>query len=56
MSAYVLVYVGFAPLGSFLAGAVARAVGAHWAIGAGGAIMLVYTLWAFARFPEVKGV
>lgn len=56
MSAYVLVYVGLAPLGSFLAGAVAKGVGAHWAIGTGGAIMLGYTVWAFSRFPEVRRV
>jgi predicted MFS family arabinose efflux permease len=56
MSAYVFVYVGLAPLGSFLAGLVARAVGAHWAVGAGGGIMLLYTLWAFARFPEIRKV
>ena len=54
MSAYVFVYVGLSPIGAFTAGAVARAVGANWAIGAGGAIMLAYTLWAFWKYPEVK--
>ena len=54
MSAYVFVYVGLSPIGAFTAGAVARAVGANWAIGAGGAIMLVYTVWAFWKYPEVK--
>jgi predicted MFS family arabinose efflux permease len=56
MAAYVMVYVGLAPLGSFLGGAVAGAVGASWAIGGGGAIMLAYTMWAFSRFPEVRRV
>jgi MFS family permease len=54
MSAYVFVYVGLSPIGAFLAGAVARAVGADWAIGAGGGIMLAYTLWAFWKYPQVK--
>src|SRR5687768_4836836 len=56
MSAYVFVYVGLSPIGAFLAGAVARAVGANWAIGAGGAIMLAYTVWAFWRYPSVKAL
>jgi MFS family permease len=54
MSAYVFVYVGLSPIGSFVAGGVARAIGANWAIGGGGAIMLVYTVWAFWRYPAVK--
>ncbi len=54
MSAYVFVYVGLSPIGAFTAGVVARAVGASWAIGVGGAIMLGYTLWAFWKYPEVK--
>ena len=56
MSAYVFVYVGLSPIGAFVAGAVARAVGANWAIGAGGAIMLLYTVWAFWRYPSVKAL
>jgi MFS family permease len=56
MSAYVFVYVGLSPIGAFVAGAVARAVGANWAVGAGGAIMLLYTLWAFNKYPELKRI
>jgi hypothetical protein len=56
MAAYVFVYVGLSPIGSFVAGAVARAVGANWAIGVGGAIMLAYTLRAFAKHPELKAI
>ena len=56
MSAYVFVYVGLSPIGAFVAGAVARAVGASWAVGAGGAIMLLYTVWAFWRYPSVKAL
>jgi len=56
MSAYVFVYVGLSPIGAIVAGAVARAVGANWAIGGGGAIMLLYTIWAFWRHPSVKAL
>ena len=56
MSAYVFVYVGLSPIGSFLAGAVARAVGANWAVGVGGGIMLAYTLWAFWKAPALRRI
>src|SRR5688500_11870359 len=54
MSAYVFVYVGLSPIGAFTAGAVAGAVGTNWAVGAGGAIMLAYTSWAFWRYRELR--
>jgi MFS family permease len=53
MSAYVFVYVGLSPIGAFTAGVIAKAVGANWAIGAGGAIMLAYTLWAFNKYKTL---
>jgi MFS family permease len=56
MATYVFVYVGFTPIGSFIAGAVARAVGVQWAIFSGGVIMLLYSLWAFWRYPEIRAV
>jgi predicted MFS family arabinose efflux permease len=56
MAAYVFVYVGFAPIGSLIAGAVARAVNVQVAVGGGAAIMLAYSLWAFWKFPEIKKV
>ena len=54
MAAYVFVYVGLSPVGSVIAGAVAGAAGANWAIGGGGALMLAYTLWAFWKYPEIR--
>lgn len=55
MAAYSLVVVGLSQvLGSFVAGAVARAVGVDWAIGGGAAIMLVYVWWAFRRQPWLR--
>ncbi len=53
MSAYVFVYVGFTPIGSLLAGVVARATHVDWAIGSGGVIMLAYSTWIFWRYPEI---
>ena len=56
MATYVFVYVGFTPIGSFIAGAVARAVGVEWAIFSGGVVMLAYALWAFWKYPEIRAV
>jgi MFS family permease len=56
MATYVFVYVGFTPIGSFIAGAMARFVGVQWAIFTGGFVMLAYSLWAFWRYPEIRAV
>jgi MFS family permease len=56
MATYVFVYVGFTPIGSFIAGAMARFVGVQWAIFTGGVIMLGYSLWAFSKYPEIRAV
>jgi MFS family permease len=56
MATYVFVYVGFTPIGSFIAGAVARAVGVEWAIFSGGIVMFAYALWAFWKYPEIRAV
>lgn len=56
MAAYVFVYVGFMPIGSLIGGAVAHATNVEWAIGIGGAVMLLYSVWAFREFPELRRV
>jgi len=56
MATYVFVYVGFTPIGSFIAGVMARFVGVQWAIFAGGVVMLAYSLWAFSKYPEIRAV
>jgi len=56
MATYVFVYVGFTPIGSFIAGAMSRFIGVQWAIFSGGVIMLAYSLWAFWKFPEIRAV
>ncbi|HEU4993305.1 MAG TPA: MFS transporter [Gemmatimonadaceae bacterium] len=50
MAAYSFVVVGLAQtVGSFVAGAVARALGVQWAIALGAIIMLGYALYAFRQ-------
>ena len=50
MAAYSFIAVGLSQVvGSFFAGSVAHAIGASWAIGAGGVIMLAYAYYAFDR-------
>ncbi|MFL5558352.1 MAG: MFS transporter, partial [Gemmatimonadaceae bacterium] len=56
MATYVFVYVGFTPIGSFIAGAMARAFGVQWAIFSGGVVLLLYVLWAFWKYPEIRAV
>jgi len=54
MATYVFVYVGFTPIGSFIAGSVSHFIGVQWAIGLGGAVMLAYSAWAFWKYPEIR--
>jgi predicted MFS family arabinose efflux permease len=56
MATYVFVYVGFTPIGSFSAGVIARFVGVEWAIFSGGVVMVVYFVWAFWKYPEIRAV
>jgi len=54
MAAYVFFYVGFTPIGSLIAGALARATSVQWAIGTGALIMLAYSAIAFWKVPELR--
>jgi len=57
MAAYSFVVVGLSQvIGSVLAGSVAHAIGANWAIGGGAVIMLLYAYQAFVRRPELRAV
>ena len=58
MAAYSFIVVGLSQVvGSFAAGAVARATGVAWAIGGGGALMLAYSLWVFRiRGAQIDGL
>lgn len=54
MSLYVMLYIGASPLGSFIAGAVAKGFGAQWAVGGAAALMLAFALWMFRRHPGLS--
>jgi MFS family permease len=55
MSIYSLIVVGLPQvIGAFTAGAVARLIGVHWAIGGAAVGMLAFGWWLFRRFPEVR--
>jgi MFS family permease len=54
MAIYVMVYVGLTPVGSFIAGWIARRSSSAWAIGGMAAVMVLFALWAFRRYPELR--
>ena len=56
IATYIFVYVGFPPIGSFLAGLLANWIGVEWAIFSGGVVMLLYAFWAFWKYPEIRSV
>lgn len=56
IATYIFVYVGFPPIGSFLAGVLAQYIGVEWAIFSGGLAMLAYAIWAFWKYPEIRAV
>ncbi|MEQ1690905.1 MAG: MFS transporter [Gemmatimonas sp.] len=54
MAFYSLVFVGLSQaIGAFAVGAVARAVGVEWAIGASAMLTLCFAVWTFVRSPEL---
>jgi predicted MFS family arabinose efflux permease len=55
LALYVTVYVGMNPLGSSIAGWLARETSAAWAVGGMGAIMFAVAAWVFRRYPELRG-
>ncbi len=56
MAVYVTVYIGLNPVGSFVGGWIAQYVGTSWAIGGMVAPMVVFTVWAFHRYSELRRV
>src|ERR1035437_6061350 len=54
MAIYVMVYIGMNPVGSFVGGWIASNIGAARAIGGMAAPMIVFTLWAFNRYSELR--
>jgi MFS family permease len=56
MAVYVTVYIGLNPIGSFIGGWIAQYAGTSWAIGGMAAPMVVFTIWAFRRYSELRRV
>jgi MFS family permease len=54
MSVYVFMFVGMSPLGSLQAGALARWIGAPYALAAGAAGLLVIMAWIVTNVPELR--
>ena len=55
MSIYGLIVVGLAQVvGASLGGLVAQWLGVGWAIGGAAALLIVYLVFAFKRYPELR--
>jgi MFS family permease len=55
MAVYAMMFMGMAPLGALLAGAVANRIGAQWTVALGGALTIAGAI-AFARhLPKIHG-
>jgi MFS family permease len=54
LSMYIFIFVGMAPIGTFLAGALAQRIGAPWAIRIGGAICMAGALWFAGRLRRFR--
>ena len=56
MSYYIMAFVGMAPFGSLLAGAVASAIGAPITVIINGAVVMLGAAWFASRLPAVREV
>jgi MFS family permease len=54
MSLYTMAFVGLAPLGALIGGALADRLGAPLTVGIGGAACLVLALWFHRQLPELR--
>ena len=54
MSLYTMAFVGLAPIGALLGGALADQIGAPLTVGVGGAACLVLALWFHRELPELR--
>ena len=55
MSLYTLMFIGTAPLGSFVLGSVAQHFGAPWATRISGGLCILGALWVFQRLRSGAG-
>lgn len=57
MSIYSIIVVGLPQVvGAFAAGSVARAIGISWTLALSAVLMVVYGVWAFRRYPELRAL
>jgi MFS family permease len=56
VSAYIFVSIGLVPIGSFLSGALAHAVGVEWTLGGCAVVVLVHSAWVFTKYPALREV
>lgn len=56
MSVYMMVFLGFFPIGSLIAGAVAERFGVPVGAALGGVIALAYSLYLAWRLPEIRAL
>jgi MFS family permease len=55
MALYSMMFIGMAPIGALLGGAVASTIGAPWTIGIGGSICLTGGILFARRLPKIRG-
>ena len=56
MSYYTMAFVGMAPFGSLIAGALAHAIGAPWTVIVNGSAVLLGAAWFTSRLPSIRKV
>jgi hypothetical protein len=44
------------PIGSFISGALSKAIGVDWALGGCAVIVLAHAAWVFAKYPALRTV
>jgi MFS family permease len=54
MAFYAMAFLGTAPIGSLIAGAVADRIGAPWTIALGGVLCLAAAAWFTSRLPTIR--
>ena len=56
MSYHTVAFVGMAPFGSLLAGAMAHVIGAPWTVMMNGGVVVLGAVWFFTRLPALRAV
>jgi MFS family permease len=54
MSYYTVAFVGMAPFGSLLAGALAHVIGAQWTVALNGTVVVLGAAWFWTQMPAVR--